>query len=128
MPDIFPTLIGDKELLKIAVINILGNAVKYSPENTEITYSLLEERDMVVIDITDTGYGIGKEDLPHIFDKFYRSKESDILEQTGSGLGLPMAAEIINLHGGEIEVESEKSEGTKFTIRIPKEQYFVGDQ
>jgi signal transduction histidine kinase len=128
MPDNFPTLVGDKELLKIAVINILGNAVKYSPENKSITLSLQEQDDMVVLTIADTGYGISEEDLPHIFEKFYRSKDAHITEQTGSGLGLPMTAEIVHLHGGEIDVQSESGEGTQFTIIIPKEEYYLGKQ
>ena len=74
------------------------------------------------------GYGIPKEDLPHIFDKFYRSKDPSIADQTGSGLGLAMSAVIIHLHGGEIEVESEPGEGSHFIIRLPKEEYYLGKQ
>jgi len=126
MPDIFPSLVGDKEMLKISLINILGNAVKYSGENESITISLREENNMIIFSIADTGHGISKEDLPHIFDKFYRSKDSQIAEQIGSGLGLAMTAEIIHLHGGEIEVQSEPGQGTKFTIFIPKEEFYLG--
>ena len=128
MPDNFPSFVGDKELLKIAVINVLGNAVKYCPENASITITLLEQNDMIVFSIKDTGYGISQEDLPHIFEKFYRSKDSNITKQTGSGLGLPMTAEIVHLHGGEVEVQSEPGEGTQFTIIMPKEEYYLGKQ
>ena len=128
MPDNFPSFVGDKELLKIAVINVLGNAVKYSPENASITITLLEQNDMIVFSIKDTGYGISQEDLPHIFEKFYRSKNSNITKQTGSGLGLPMTAEIVHLHGGEVEVQSDPGEGTQFTIIMPKEEYYLGKQ
>lgn len=126
MPDIFPTLVGDKEMLKISLINIMGNAVKYSGENESITISLSEENNTILFSIADTGYGISKEDLPHIFDKFYRSRDSHITEQIGSGLGLAMTAEIIHLHGGEIEVQSEPGQGTEFTIFIPKEEFYLG--
>lgn len=126
LPDQFPSLIGDKDLLKTAVINILGNAVKYSPENTEISLSLYEDKGMVVFDIADQGYGISEEDLPHIFDRFYRSKDVNIVKQAGSGLGLAMTLEIIQLHGGEIEVESKPDKGTRFVIRIPREEYYLG--
>ncbi len=127
MPDIFPSLVGDKEMLKISLINILGNAVKYSNENGSITISLREENKMIIFSIADTGHGISKEDLPHIFDKFYRSKDSQITEQIGSGLGLAITAEIIHLHGGEIEVQSEPGQGAQFTIIIPKEEFYLGE-
>jgi len=125
LPDNFPSLVGDKELLKTALINILGNAVKYSPKETTIRFSLHEDDEMVTFEVKDQGHGIGKEDLPHIFDKFYRSKDQNVAEQTGSGLGLAMTAVIIHLHGGEIEVESEPGEGSRFIIRIPKEEYHL---
>jgi two-component system phosphate regulon sensor histidine kinase PhoR len=125
LPDNFPSLIGDKELFKTAIINLLGNAVKYSPEKSSITFSLTENDDKVIFEISDTGYGISEEDLPHIFEKFYRSTDSQITEQKGSGLGLAMTSEIIRLHGGEIEVESELGKGTHFIISIPKEEYYL---
>ena len=128
MPDNLPSLVGDKELLKISIINILGNAVKYCPENSTITISLHEQQDMVVFDISDTGYGISAEDLPHIFDKFYRAKDEHIKKQIGSGLGLAMTNEIIRLHGGEIDVQSEPGKGAQFTVMIPKGEYYLGDQ
>ena len=81
---------------------------------------------MVVIEVSDTGYGISEEDLPHIFEKFYRSKDPNIAENTGSGLGLAMTSEIIHLHEGEIDVRSKLGEGTQFTISIPREDYHVG--
>ncbi|MFC1822196.1 sensor histidine kinase [Thermodesulfobacteriota bacterium] len=128
LPDQFPNLVGDKELLKTALINLLGNAAKYSPENAEITFSLINETDKVIFEVGDTGYGIDEEDLPHIFDKFYRSNNPQITEETGSGLGLAMTAEIIQLHGGEIEVQSEIGKGTQFTISIQKEEFYLGKQ
>jgi len=126
LPDKFPSLMGDKELLKTAIINLLGNAVKYSPEGASISFSLHEERDVIVIEVSDTGYGISEEDLPRIFEKFYRSKDPNISEKAGTGLGLAMTLEIIDLHGGEIDVQSTPGEGTHFTVRIPREDYHVG--
>lgn len=128
LPDIFPSILGDKELLKIAIINILGNAVKYCPENSNITLTLLDQTKEVHFIIEDDGPGIAKEDLPHIFEKFYRSNDPDIKDKIGSGLGLAMTAEIINLHSGGVDVESEQGEGTRFTIKLPKEQYYVGSE
>jgi signal transduction histidine kinase len=127
-PEIFPTLVGDKELLKVAIINFLSNAVKYTPENGEITFSITDQNGLAVFDVIDTGFGISKDDLPHIFDRSFRSLDPKIRDQSGSGLGLSIASEIIHLHGGEVEVESEPGEGTHFLIRLPKEEYYLGEQ
>ena len=126
LPDNFPALVGDKELLKGAIINILGNAVKYSPEESHITFSISEKDKMVIFDITDTGHGISEEDCSHIFDKFYRSSNPKIAEQQGTGLGLSIASEIVKLHHGKIEVTSELLKGTHFTVRIPKGEHYIG--
>ncbi len=127
-PEVFPTLVGDKELLKVAIINFLSNAVKYTPENGKITFSLTDLNGSVVFDVIDTGVGISHDDLPHIFERSFRSLDPKIRDQSGSGLGLAIASEIIHLHGGEIEVESEPGEGTHFLIRFPKEDYCIGKQ
>jgi len=126
LPDTFPALMADKELLKTAVINILSNAVKYTPRGGRITFSISEQDGKVLFDISDTGYGIAEKDLPHIFEKFYRSEDDSILEQTGSGLGMAITADIVHLHGGEIQVSSTIGQGSHFTISIPKEEYHLG--
>ena len=128
LPDHFPSLFGDKELLKVGIINILGNAVKYTPEKGQIKFTLTEQDDVVVFEVIDNGYGISKEDLAHIFDKFYRSTDPRVNEQTGSGLGLALTSEIIRLHGGEVQVSSKVDEGSHFIIRLPKEEYYLGKQ
>jgi signal transduction histidine kinase len=126
MPDNFPSLFADKELLQGAIINILGNALKYTPENGRITFAISEQDDAALFEVIDTGYGIAKEDLPHVFEKFYRSGNREITDQTGSGLGLAITAEIVRLHGGHIDVQSELGVGTHVTIRIPKEEHYLG--
>jgi signal transduction histidine kinase len=126
VPDNFPKILGDKEMLKSALINILGNAVKYSPESAKITFAIKETDDMVVFEINDTGFGMDEKDLPHIFEKFYRSENEDVIEQNGSGLGLSITAEIIKTHDGFIEVQSELDKGSHFTIKIPKGDLFIG--
>lgn len=128
LPDNFPALFGDKDKLKVAVINILNNAVKYTPENGEIDMALREEDSSVVLDIRDTGHGMSEEDRSHIFDKFYRSSNPQIAEQQGSGLGLALTSEIVGLHEGEITVQSELGHGTHFMIKIPKGEYYLGKQ
>jgi signal transduction histidine kinase len=128
LPDHFPSLFGDKELLKVGIINILGNAVKYTPEKGQIKFTLTDQEDVLVFEVIDNGYGISKDDLAHIFDKFYRSTDSRVTEQSGSGLGLALTSEIVRLHGGEIEVSSKVDEGSHFVIRLPKEEYYLGKQ
>jgi len=128
VPDNFPQILGDKEMLKVAIINILNNAVKYTPEGGRIKFSLQDQGDSVVFEVADTGYGIAKDDQPHIFDQFYRSANPDIADQTGSGLGLAITQEIVRLHSGEIEVQSEPGRGTQFSITLPREEYQIGRQ
>jgi signal transduction histidine kinase len=128
LPDNFPSFMGDKDQLKVAFNNILSNAVKYSPSNSEILFSLREENNMLIFDIKDSGYGISEEDLSHIFDKFYRSSNPEIAEKQGTGLGLAITSEIIGLHDGEIKVQSEVGNGSHFAIKIPKEEYYLGKQ
>jgi signal transduction histidine kinase len=126
LPDVYPSLIADKELLKAAIINVLGNAVKYTPEFGKVTFSISETAGLVLFEVADTGYGIAPEDLPNIFKKFYRSDCADIKAQTGSGLGLAIASEIVQLHGGDIEVASEPGKGSRFSIKIPWEEFHIG--
>ena len=127
LPDKFPSIIGDKELLKVAINNLLSNAVKYTPEGGTITFSINERNNVVTCEVADTGYGIADKDISHIFDKFYRSADPNIIESSGTGLGLSITSEIIKLHGGEIEVQSELDNGTCFTIILPKEEYYIGN-
>ena len=123
LPEKFPSLKADKELLKAALINILGNAVKYTPQGGKIGVMLYEDEGSAVFDITDTGVGISAEDLPRVFDRFYRSSDTKVREQSGSGLGLAIAAEIVRLHHGSIDVKSEPGKGAQFVIRIPVEGF-----
>ena len=125
LPDKFPSIVGDKELLKVAINNLLSNAVKYTPEGGTITFSINDRNNMVICEVVDTGYGIADNDISHIFDKFYRSADPDIIEKPGTGLGLSITSEIIKLHGGKIEVQSEPGKGTCFTIILPKNEQAV---
>jgi signal transduction histidine kinase len=128
LPETFPVLVADKELIKGAIINILGNALKYTPEQGKITFVIDDQMEAVTFEVIDTGYGISQEDLPRIFDKFFRSSNPQITTQAGSGLGLAITAEIVRLHGGEIDVKSQLGEGTHITIRIPKEEHYLGKE
>jgi PAS domain S-box-containing protein len=101
--------------------NIIGNAIKYTTQFGKITVEAKFEKKnkQIVVSVADTGIGIAKEDLSKIFDKFQQVGEKVWTDLGGTGLGLSIAKEIIDLHGGEIWVESEKGKGTKFTFTLP---------
>lgn len=126
LPDMFPSMMADKELLKVAINNILGNAVKYTPGGGTVTFGISERDQMVHFEISDTGFGMSEEDQQHVFEKFYRSDNPQVASESGSGLGLATTAEIVQLHNGETTVESELGIGTRFRISIPKEEYNLG--
>lgn len=128
LPDIYPMIMGDKNLLKVVLVNILGNAVKYTPRDGRIRVALSQEGRNVLFDVQDSGYGIPPDELPHVFEKFYRGKSSSVRAQTGSGLGLATAMQIVKLHNGTIEAQSEPGKGTRFAVRIPAEEFSLEKQ
>lgn len=101
--------------------NLIGNAIKFTPQGGTITLSAKKEDNAVQLGVVDTGIGIAKEDLNKIFDKFYQSGQRAANEISGTGLGLSIAKEIVDLHKGSIRVESELGKGTKFIITLPLE-------
>jgi PAS domain S-box-containing protein len=122
LPGKLPELFVDKDKLIVALVNLLGNAAKYTPEGGSVRLHVEIADDRMQIDVEDTGIGISVEELPRIFDKFYRSSDSRVYDQTGSGLGLSLAHEIIRLHGGKLSVQSELNKGSKFTATLPTVQ------
>ncbi len=123
LPDRFPTIMGDKDLLKVVLVNILGNAVKYTPEQGALRVALLEQDHQVFIEVSDTGHGIAADDLPRVFEKFFRGSGDAVRSQSGSGMGLATAMQIVKLHGGGIDVTSEPGKGACFTVRVPTEVF-----
>lgn len=111
---------ADRQLLKQALRILIDNSIKYTPENGEILVSVTDENGMVHISVQDNGIGIDSQNLPYIFDRFYRSDESRARKTGGSGLGLAIMKWIIDRHGGTIEVISRKDIGTRTTILLPK--------
>jgi len=109
---------GDEGTLVEVLVNIIGNAVKYSRMGSQVNVKVEEKENDVLISVTDTGVGISKEDLPYIFDDFYRGKLDPATER-GSGLGLAISRRIIEIHGGRISVESEFGKGSIFLIHLP---------
>jgi signal transduction histidine kinase len=114
-----PPIIADAKSLRQAFENIVGNAVKYSGENRRIKISAFSEGKYVAVAIEDQGIGISASDLKHIFEPFYRGREAVAEQIRGSGLGLNLVKRIIEAHNGNISVESEPGEGSKFIVKIP---------
>ena len=106
----------DKDKLEKIVYNIMSNAFKYTPKGGKVSISAKLNEGLLALNISDTGKGIDPKDIPHIFDRFYRVEGS---EQKGSGIGLALSKELVELHNGQIEVESQKGKGTHFLIRMP---------
>ncbi len=119
VPDPAPQMEMDKALASVALVNLIGNAVKYTPEGGTVEVIAKAEESSLAIRVRDTGPGIEEEDLLHIFEKFYRSGDEKIQEQTGSGLGLALAQQIAFIHGGEITVTSEPGKGAEFCLSLP---------
>lgn len=109
---------ADKERFMQAMGNLLGNAIKFSPNGGKIDVNMEVRKNEVLVSVTDHGIGIHKKDMPHIFDRFYRTKKSVFID--GTGLGLYITEQIIKAHGGHIWVESELGKGSTFHFTIPK--------
>jgi two-component system sensor histidine kinase CiaH len=113
-------VLGDEKALTQLLAILLDNAIKYGPTKAEVKITAESLDHLVEINVTDTGPGIKKSDLPFIFNRFYRSDKSRSAETAGFGLGLPIAKKIVEDHGGSISVESSFGEGTHFTVRLPR--------
>lgn len=123
IPDDLSTVWIDREMMGEVILNLFSNAVKYSPDGKTITIEVEDKEDQQLVRIIDQGYGIPEKSLNRIFDKFYRVTDNEhIQEITGSGLGLSLVKEIIELHDGSIWVESKIGEGSTFTFSIPKSE------
>lgn len=113
------TVCGDEMQLRQAFRNLIGNAIKYTPEGGAITLSLCHDADLVHFAVWDTGHGIPADDLPHVFDRFYRVRNNGHDDIQGNGLGLAIVKTIAEQHGGDVRVESEVGKGSCFTLTIP---------
>lgn len=121
LPDGLPKVDADKDLITQAFINLIGNALKYTLDGTAIWIRVEEDAVDLRVSIEDEGIGIPQEQISRIFDKYYRVKSEDSKRYDGVGLGLAIVKNIIDQHGGIINVESREHVGSKFTISIPKE-------
>lgn len=119
VPENLPALFGDKDLLSVAFSNLVANAIKYTPPGGTISLNVREETDALVVEVRDTGVGIPPDMTERIFERFVRSEQHDIQSRPGSGLGLALVKEIVELHEGHVEVESELGAGSTFRVRLP---------
>ena len=118
----------DTDKMTQVIDNILNNAIKYSPDGGKITVSMKTTDDQMILSISDQGLGIPKQDLPKIFDRFYRVDRARSRAQGGTGLGLAIAKEIIKQHNGFIWAKSEYGKGSTFTIVLPYDKDAVKDE
>jgi len=116
--DNLPTMLGDYDRLRQVFLNLTSNAIKYNEEHGQVTVNVIEQGKELLVEIADTGPGIAAENLPHLFDRFYRIPDSEGFTK-GTGLGLSIAARILQEHGGRVEVESELGQGSVFRCHLP---------
>jgi len=112
-----PPVPADKEMVGEVITNIIQNAIKFTPSGGKIKVYTRLEGDFTEVSIADNGIGIGPDDLPHIFERFYKADKSR--NTNGTGLGMAIARHIIQVHGGRIRVESEPGKGSRFTFTLP---------
>jgi len=114
-----PPVLGDAQWLKQALINLLDNALRYTPSGGAVTVRLQAVGQEVDMAVEDTGHGIEPENIPHLFERFYRTDWARAKDAAGTGLGLPIVKEIAEAHGGAILVTSHVGKGSIFTLRLP---------
>jgi PAS domain S-box-containing protein len=112
-------MVGDQEKLERMLLNLAGNAVKFTGDGGSVTLRLLARGDTAVLEVADTGMGIPMEDQPRLFNRFFRSSNAEDQAIQGSGLGLSIAHTIAALHGGEVSVQSAVGEGSTFRVSLP---------
>lgn len=113
------TIAADKEKLTSCLVNLLGNAIKYTPSGGEVRLIAEQLETSVSIAVEDNGIGIAEEELPKIFERFYRCQDERVNELEGNGLGLSFCMEVAKLHGGELTVDSQLNKGSRFTLKLP---------
>lgn len=114
-----PFIYGSRDWLKQLVLNLVENAIKYTPENGEVKVFGYQRKNNIFIKVKDSGIGIPKKDIPRLFERFYRVDKARSQKIGGTGLGLAIVKHIVIAFGGEIRVKSEEGKGTEFTVRIP---------
>jgi|GEM_PF-833101 len=119
IPPKLPELSIDKDKVAAALVNLLGNAVKYTPEGGKVSLHVAQTPTELAVSVEDTGIGMSAQDLSKICQKFFRSEDPRVRDIPGSGIGLSLVQEVARSHGGRLEVHSELNKGSKFTLFIP---------
>jgi two-component system sensor histidine kinase/response regulator len=116
-----PHVMANPDHIKALWTHLLSNAIRYTPEGGRITVSLWtdQEQGQVIGAVSDTGIGVAVEDIPRIFEDFYRTEEAKAMQETGTGLGLPIVQQVVEKYGGTIEVESVVGQGSTFRFTLP---------
>ncbi|MEZ0491427.1 sensor histidine kinase [Kineococcus sp. TBRC 1896] len=112
-----PAVDGDGDLLALALVNLVDNAVKYTPEGGNVEVRAREDSTGVLVEVADTGQGIPAEDLPHVWDELFRSPSARTV--AGSGLGLPLVRAVVERHGGTVSADSREGQGTVVRVHLP---------
>ena len=123
-----PLLLADENELWRLMANLYENALHYTPEHGTITLTSHFTEKNVVVEVQDTGIGIGKDDIPHIFDRFYRADPARSLEGGGTGLGLAIVKHILDGHNSKAEVESTPGKGSTFSFKLPRVKPLEGGE
>ncbi len=113
-------VLADEEALRQIADNLIDNAIKYTPENGSVRVNCRIQRDAIAVEVTDTGIGIPRDDLPRIFERFYRVDKARSRELGGTGLGLSIVKHLVQSIGGQLEVTSRLGSGSKFTVLFPR--------
>lgn len=119
LPPKWPQMIGDRDKIVLAMHNLVGNAIKYTPPAGTVSVRVDSDTTTLTVDVTDNGIGIAEDECELIFDKFYRAKDKRIGNITGTGLGLSIAREVVRMHGGELSLRSQIDKGSTFTVSLP---------
>lgn len=119
LPPKLPKVRADKDKLAAAIVNLLGNAIKYTPAGGWVKLQVEADAAHLRFVVEDSGIGIAADELPKLWQKFFRSRDSRVQELTGSGLGLAFTQEVARLHGGTLSVSSELNKGSQFTLSLP---------
>ncbi len=128
LPPKFPILYADRDKLCLALHNLVGNAVKYTPDGGQVKVKVGIAEQELYVRVSDTGIGISPDDVEKVFDKFYRAKDRRLARITGSGLGLAIARQLIRRHDGDITVQSELNQGSTFTLTVPVTERVHGNE
>ncbi len=116
------TVEADRALIQQAMYNLIENAIKYTAVGGQVKVRLEGQPNSVLVEVHDTGIGIAPLDLPHLFEKFYRSGRREAYQQRGTGLGLAIVKSIAERHGGRVWVDSQLGKGSVFSLEVPCEQ------